>query len=265
MGTIVFASDYGRQDPFVGVCHAVIARIAPDVRVVDLSHDIAPHDVRHGAVVLADAAPYLPPGVVLAVVDPGVGTARRAVVAAAGELLLVGPDNGLLWPLAERVGDVRGAWEITEARYRLTPPSRTFHGRDIFAPAAAHLANGVPLEDLGPAIEPATLVQLDIPEPRASDGRLETHVLYVDTFGNAKLTALADHLRDLEPGAGLRVRLGDRDALTLRWRTTFGDARIGEPLLYEDSYGRLCLAVNQGDAATNLGLEEDMPVVIEAI
>jgi S-adenosylmethionine hydrolase len=166
-----------------------------------------------------------------------------------------------------KLGGATQAVELADPRYRLADVSASFHGRDIFAPAAAHLANKIALEELGPSLDPATLVRLPIPRPEIGRTELTTHVIYVDTFGNVKLTALAADLHaaipDLEPGDELSVELGDDNrSVALRWRTTFGDAAPGEPLLYEDSYGRLCLAVNQGDAATTLQLVEDLPARI---
>ena len=199
-----------------------------------------------------------------------------AVRAGRGDVL-VGPDNGLLSMALERLGGVEAAVELRDPAYRLPVVSASFHGRDIFAPAAAHLALGVPLERLGPSLDPATLVRLPIPEPVVGPGALTAHVLYVDTFGNVKLTALAPYLPaalgPLAPGDPLILELGDGDGdgdgdggarrtVPVTWRRTFGDAAVGEPLLYEDSYGRLCLAVNQGDAAGRHGIAEDLAATI---
>ena len=261
-------TDFGLRDPSAAIVRATVLRIAPDAEIVDISHEVRKYRIRDGALLLWCALPYLPVGFHVAVVDPGVGTARRPIAARTlrGDVL-IGPDNGLLTFPAERAGGLDAAVELENAAYRLPAVSTSFHGRDIFAPAAAHLANGVPLDDLGPAIDPADLVTLDIPAPRTAPGRLETQVIYVDTFGNVKLTALAPDLATTlggpEPGTPLRVTLGTMAPRAIPWRTTFGEAAVGEPLLYEDSYGRLCLAVNQGDAAAVIGLQEDMPVVIE--
>ncbi len=148
---ITFLSDYGYDDEFAGVCRAVIARLAPGATLIDLTHGIPRHDVRAGAAVLENALPYAPPGVHLAVVDPGVGSARKAVAVAAAEegRLLVGPDNGLLWPALERFGGAMAAVDLTLSPQRLEPLSATFHGRDIFAPVAAALASGTPLAAVG--------------------------------------------------------------------------------------------------------------------
>ncbi len=261
-------TDFGLRDPSAAIVRATVLRIAPDTEMVDISHEVRKYRIRDGALLLWCALPYLPVGFHVAVVDPGVGTARRPIAARTrrGDVL-IGPDNGLLTFPAQRAGGIDAAVELAHDRYRLPVVSTSFHGRDIFAPAAAHLANGVALEELGPAIDPADLVTLDIPPLAASPGRLATHVIYVDTFGNVKLTALATDLHAAlhEPPAGtpLSVVIGQEPPRTVPWLTTFGDAAVGEPLLYEDSYGRLCLAVNQGDAARTLGLHDDTAVVIE--
>jgi S-adenosylmethionine hydrolase len=264
-------TDFGLRDPSAAICRGVVLGIAPDAEVVDISHEVRKFAIRDGALLLWCALPYLPVGAHVAVVDPGVGTARRpiAIQVARGDHL-VGPDNGLLLMAADKLGGVTGAVELREAAYRLPVVSTSFHGRDIFAPAAAHLALGVPLDRLGPSIEPAGLVRLPIPEPRVTDGAVETHVIYVDTFGNVKLTALRPELHEalgeLPFGSRLEIELRPASAAARRvaatWADTFGRVVRGEPLLYEDSYGRLCLAVNQGDAAAALGLVDDLAMVI---
>jgi len=268
---ISLLTDFGLRDPSAAICRGVILGIAPEAEIVDLSHVVRKYAIRDGALLLWCALPYFPIGAHVAGVDPGVGTERRpiAVQVKRGDYL-VAPDNGILLMAADKLGGVTAAVELREAAYRLPVVSTSFHGRDIFSPAAAHLSLGVPLERLGPSIEPTTLVRLPIPEPRVSRGRLETHVLYVDTFGNVKLTALGPALREALGAApyGTRVELeltpaGERSRMVLAtWSATFGTVARGEPLLYEDSYGRLCLAVNQGDAAAALGLVEDLGVTI---
>src|SRR5215204_5003719 len=177
---ITFLTDFGLQDDFVGVCHGVIARIAPDASVLDITHGIPPQAILQGAVVLANTVPYMPKAVHLAVIDPEVGGDRRAIAIGTRDgCAFVGPDNGLLVPAATAAG-IEAAHELTEERYRLERVSRTFHARDIFAPAAAHLAVGVPIEELGPAVDAATLVRLPIPEPRAEAKTLRATVLSVD-------------------------------------------------------------------------------------
>jgi S-adenosylmethionine hydrolase len=262
---ITFLTDFGLQDDFVGTCHGVIATIAPDARVIDVTHGIRPGHVLQGAFVLANTLPYMPAGVHLAVVDPGVGSSRRALALRDGEgRLYVGPDNGLLLPAAERFGGVAQAHELANAEYSLHPVSRTFHGRDLFSPAAAHLAAGVPLDELGPPIDPDQLIQLDLPEPEVGQNRIRTVVLVVDRFGNVALNLRRDHLEHLELVAGMRVELvchGDHFYAT--FARTFADAARGSLILYEDSYGSLALAVSQGSAAELLRVEEGGEIVLD--
>jgi len=259
---ITFLTDYGLADDFVGVCHAVLAGIAPDVRVVDLGHGIARHDVRGGALVLRRALPYAPAGVHLAVVDPEVGGARRAVAlrCAAEDRLLVGPDNGLLMPAAEAFGGVVEAVEVSRSPHRLEPVSATFHGRDVFAPVAAHLAAGAPLAEAGSPLEPGELVPLALPTARVEPGAVAAHVLAVDRFGNATLDASHAQLAGSGLRLGHRVRVGD--AAEALYATTFADVDPGELLLYEDAYRTLALAVNRGSAAERLGLARDDELVL---
>jgi S-adenosyl-L-methionine hydrolase (adenosine-forming) len=267
--TITFLSDYGTEDEFAGVCRAVIARIAPDARVIDLSHGIARHDVRHGAAVLANAVGYAPPGVHLAVVDPGVGTGRRpvAVAAADGDRHFVGPDNGLLSLALERFGGATTAMDISRTPVRLEPVSATFHGRDLFAPVAAHLALGEPLAGLGEPIDPETLETIDRGGPEIERGtRLEAEVAHVDAFGNLSLIATAADADDagLDVGDRLRVR-GPRRSADAVYALTFADAEPGELVLLVDSAYSLALAVNRGDASRQLDLEPGDRVVLAGV
>jgi S-adenosylmethionine hydrolase len=186
---ISFLSDYGHRDEFVGVCHGVIAGIAPEARVIDITHGIVRHAVRQGAVVLANALPFMPAGVHLAIVDPGVGSARRpvAVRLGDGDRIMVGPDNGLLSLACAQLGGAREAVELTTSPMRLEPVTATFHGRDLFAPVAAHLAVGASLPEAGEPIDPASLTRIELPEARIYPERIVAHVLYVDGFGNLAL------------------------------------------------------------------------------
>jgi S-adenosylmethionine hydrolase len=254
MAVVTFLSDYGLADDFVGVCHGVIARIAPQARIVDITHGIARHDVRAGALVLERALPYMPAGVHLAVVDPEVGAQRRAVAlrCADEERVLVGPDNGLLALAAERFGGVVEAVEIGRSPLRLEPVSASFHGRDVFAPVAAHLAAGTAvLAEAGDPLDPAELAGLVLPRARATDDGLLAHVLQADRYGNVVLDAVHEDLA----GSGLRlgraVTVNGRRAL---YATTFADVPEGGLLLYEDGYRVLSLAVNRGSALDVLGL-----------
>ena len=252
---ITFLSDYGLDDDFVGVCHAVIAGICPRARVIDLVHGIPRHDVRAGAVILRGALPYLPVGVHLAVVDPGVGTDRRAVaVRVADGRLLVGPDNGLLSLAADRAGGIVEAVDISSSPFALEPVSATFHGRDIFAPVAARLAGGAALADAGTPCDSGGLVVLELPRPEIADGVIVAHVLYIDRFGNVQLDVEEP---ELEAGRSFEVSAPGRGSEPARYVSTFADAGAGELILYEDSTRRLAVAVNQGDAATRLHLAVD--------
>jgi S-adenosylmethionine hydrolase len=263
---ICFLSDFGLQDDFVGTCHGVIARIAPEARVIDVTHGIPATAVLQGAYVLASTLPYMPIGVHLAVVDPGVGGARRPVALAdAGGRLFVGPDNGLLLPAAERAGiaDVR---ELANPEYALETISRTFHGRDLFAPAAAHLANGVPLAELGPPLDPDALVRLDLPEPRFSTDRIDATMLYVDSFGNIALNLTREDVEraGLVPGSRLELDLAGEGYFAVMART-FVDARPGDVILYEDSYRNMSVAINRGSAAAMLHARPGQPLGIRIL
>lgn len=252
---VTFLSDYGLQDDFVGVCHGVIKRIAPDVEILDITHGIPPQAVLQGALVLANTVPYMPEGIHLAVVDPGVGSDRRALaVRDASGRVFVGPDNGLLVPAAEKGGGIVAAHELGNAEYALQWISRTFHGRDVFAPAAAHLARGVPLEELGPAVDPGALVRLDLPEPEVRGARIAATVLYVDSFGNIQLNVATEHLEQvgIEPGVQVELALGPNRYYAVAART-FADVRAGDIVLYEDSYRNVSIAINHGSAAQMLG------------
>lgn len=252
---ISFTTDYGLDDPFVGICHGVIARIAPNTRVIDLMHTVPAGEIRHGAFTLSQAVGYLPPAVHLAVVDPGVGTTRRAVVVVARDGLLVGPDNGLLLPAADELGGARAAFDLTEPDYRLPEVSATFHGRDIFAPAAAHLAVGVPPERFGAPIDVRDLERVSSPAPSVRPGAITTEVLMTDHFGNIQLAARADTLADagFVEGQQVTVHMGEARHIAVIGRT-FEDVENGELILLVDSAGMLALAINRASAATKLGL-----------
>jgi S-adenosylmethionine hydrolase len=250
---ITFLSDYGLEDEFVGVVHAVIAHECPTARVIDLSHGVPRQSVLAGALMLARALPYAPPGVHLAVVDPEVGARRRAVAlrTALDDRLLVGPDNGLLLPAAERFGWVTEAVEISTSSWRLEPVSATFHGRDLFAPVAARLAAGEALADAGTPLDPDELVRLELPEPRKGrkKGQLVAHAMVIDGFGNVQLDARPADLEEARLGHEVAVGNGH----SARYLRTFADAALGELLLYEDATGMLALAVNGGWADKELG------------
>ncbi len=263
---ITFLSDYGQEDDFVGVCHGVMARIAPEARVIDVTHGIPRHNVRAAALVLRNALPYMPAGVHLAVVDPEVGAERRAVAVRCAEedRLLVGPDNGVLWLAAERFGGVVEAMDIGRSRWRLEPVSATFHGRDIFAPVAARLAARGALAEAGDPCEADSLARLELPHPETSgDGSLTAHALAIDRFGNVMLDATHTDLdgSGIRLGRPLELEVGRR-RFTAWYAVTFADVREGELLVYEDAYRTLAVAVNRGNAARllSLGAGDDLHI-----
>ena len=263
---ITFLSDYGLEDEFVGVCHGVIAGICPQARVIDLTHGVPRGNVQAGALILRGALGYLPVGVVLAVVDPGVGGDRRAVaVRAADGRIFVGPDNGLLSLAVDAGGGASEAADIGRSAFALESVSATFHGRDIFAPVAARLAAGVALAGVGEPFGADSLVALELPRPDlVGDRRLVAHALNVDRFGNVQLDVDATAIEQLglSPGREVELETADGVAARARFVRTFGDAGTDELLLYEDSSRRLAVAVNQGDAAARLGLAIDDPLRI---
>lgn len=250
---ITFLSDFGLKDDFVGTCHGVMKRIAPEVQIIDITHGIPAQSILQGALVLANTVEYMPVGVHLAVVDPGVGGPRRALALQDGEgRLYVGPDNGLLLPAAGRAG-ITAAYELANPRFALDSISRTFHGRDLFSPAAAHLARGVDISELGPPLDPESLVALDLPEPVLDDRAAVGTMLYVDSFGNIMLNLGREDVERIGIVSGTRVELnvgGERYyAIMAR---TFADARPGDVILYEDSYRNMSIAISRGSAARML-------------
>lgn len=264
---ITFLSDYGLLDTFVGVCHGVMAAICPPARIIDLTHGISRGDVRTGALTLAEAVPFAPVGVHLAVVDPGVGGDRQAVALELEDgRFAVGPDNGLLWPLAVDCGGVRAAVEISESAVRLEPVSATFHGRDLFAPVAANLAAGASLGDLGHELDPAELVRLELPLVAVVDGELVAEVTLVDRFGNVATAATADDVErlGLNLGSALAVRVAGHELHRARFVRTFAAAEPGELIALLDSSRRLALAFNGDSAARRLGLKPEDALGIAA-
>ena len=262
---VTFLTDFGLQDDFVGTCHGVIKRIAPDVEIIDITHGIRPGRILQGALVLRNTLPFMPVGVHLAVVDPGVGGSRRPLALRDAEgRIYVGPDNGLLLLAADRFGGVLEAYELANPDYALDHVSRTFHGRDLFSPASAHLALGVSPTELGPPVDPEALVRLDLPEPEVGRSRIGATVLGVDRFGNVALNLSREHLEQASIVPGTRVELTSRGeryfAVAAR---TFGDTRPGELILYEDSYRNLAVAVSRGSAGELLGVDEGSEVLIQ--
>jgi S-adenosylmethionine hydrolase len=233
------------------VVKSVVRSIAPHVTVIDVTHEIPPHDVRAGGLALARSVQYLCPGVVLAVVDPGVGTDRRAVAIEVGdgESYLVGPDNGLLASAVAMSGGATRAVALTSRDHQLEAPGDTFAGRDVFAPAAAHLCNGVPLDDLGDDVDPATLVPGLVPLTHERDGALVAQVLWVDRYGNCQLNVDPDEL----PGDHVELSWDGGSRVARRTRA-YDDIAVGEVGLLVDSYGLISIAARRGSAAGELGL-----------
>jgi S-adenosylmethionine hydrolase len=261
-----FLTDYGLEDGFVAACHGVAARIAPHASIIDVTHLVPPGDVRRGAAVLAQTVPYLPPAVHVAVVDPGVGTARRGVAVAAGDSVFVGPDNGLLSWAVTASGGAACAFSLTNRELWLETITATFHGRDIFMPVAAHLAGGTELAATGTEIDVADLVTLPAPERLIRDSVAAGEVLTVDRFGNVQLSITASDAAEigLKSGASALVRSGGRQ-LIIPYRDMFGAVAPGELVAYGDSAGLVSIAVNGGDAAQRLALPPGTRVSIAAV
>jgi S-adenosyl-L-methionine hydrolase (adenosine-forming) len=262
---VSFLSDYGHADEFVGVCKSVMLSLVPDLQIIDITHDLPPQDVRAGALTLVRAAQYLPDGgIVLAVVDPGVGTDRRLVAVEVEHGILLGPDNGLLAPAVAILGGAQRVVSLTSTEHQLPAPSPTFAGRDILAPAAAHLAAGVDPSELGEEVDPAGLVPGLVSLPQHDEGgAIRGEVWWIDRFGNCELNVDPDELRahGAEPGAVVEVRFGDQ-ARSVRWVHTYADAKPAELVLLVDSYGLASLAVDRGSAAVECKLQAGSAVTL---
>jgi S-adenosylmethionine hydrolase len=251
--TISFLSDYGHADEFVGVVHSVLRSIAPHAHVIDISHEIPAHDIRAGALCLVRSVQYLRPGVVLAVVDPGVGTSRRgvAIEVGGGQSVLVGPDNGLLAMAVSMVGGADRAVSLTNTDLHLPAPGATFAGRDVFAPAAAHLASGVDLLELGEEVDTVTLLPGVLPVTNEEDGELHCEVLWVDRYGNAQLNVDPDEVA----GWGRRIQLvWDGGSRTATRTDAYGQLAPGDVGLIPDSVGLLAVSMPRASAAGLLGI-----------
>jgi len=259
---VTLLTDYGSEDEFAGVCHGVIRGIAPDVSIVDVTHGIPRHDVRRGALVLRNTLPYMPSGVHVAVVDPQVGTERRALALRCNDgRVLVGPDNGLLSLAWQGAGGVNLAVDVTRSTHRLEPVSATFHGRDVFAAVAARLAIGAELADAGEPVDPETLEVIELPQPSRDGDTLLAHVLTVDAFGNAALDVTHSELAGTGLTLGSEVEIeteGRRRVAT--YASTFADVPAGELVVYEDAYRTLAIAINRGHAQSTLELSADSEV-----
>jgi S-adenosyl-L-methionine hydrolase (adenosine-forming) len=262
-----FLTDYGLADGFVAACHGVAATIAPQAGIIDVTHLIPPGDIRRGAVVLAQTVPYLPPAVHVAVVDPGVGTGRRAIAVAAGGSVFVGPDNGLLsWAVTACGGAQRAVSLANRALWREPVVAATFHGRDIFMPVAAHLAAGIDLDTAGESVDVTDLVTLPVPERTIRDSVAAGEVLTVDRFGNIQLTITAADAAEIgvKPGSTVLVTAG-RHRLAIPYREMFGAVAAGDLVAYADSAGLVSIAVNGGNAAQRLGLPPGALVSVTSI
>ncbi len=262
---LTFLTDYGLEDEYVAVCHGVIYSLAPHVRIIDVCHTVPPYSIRSAALMLVRAIQYMPPAVHLAVVDPGVGTSRRAIAVETEEAVFVGPDNGILSPAVQMLGGALKAVEITNEEFRL--PQRgglTFQGRDVFAPAAAALAGDATLDDLGPEVDLEALVPMVVPLPRIEGGRIDAEVLWVDRFGNCELNVAPEELASTGASLGedVKIKVAGSET-TATWVRAFGDLEPGATALLEDHYGLLSVAISEGDAASKLGLKEGMAVTLE--
>jgi S-adenosyl-L-methionine hydrolase (adenosine-forming) len=261
--TISFLTDYGLVDEFVGVVKGVIRQLAPDTQVIDITHDVVAHDIRAGSLTLTRSVQYLPDGIVLAIVDPGVGTSRRAIAVEvsndACHLVFVGPDNGLLAPAVAMAGGATRAYELSNVELHLAAPGATFAGRDIFAPVAARLSAGLELELVGKSIDPHTLLPGVLPLSRNEDGELQGEVLWIDRFGNAQINIDPDEVTPFGNVVSLRFGTTSR---TARVTHTYGDLKAGEIGLVIDSYGLLAICLDRRPASTDLGLAEGMAVTI---
>jgi S-adenosyl-L-methionine hydrolase (adenosine-forming) len=249
----------------VAACHGVSAQIAPDTRIIDITHLVPPGDIRRGAAVLAQTVPYLPNAVHVVVVDPGVGTSRRGIAVAAGSSVFVGPDNGVLSWAVRQAGGATRAVSLTNTALWLDSVTPTFHGRDIFMPVGAHLATGTPLAEAGDEVDAASLVTLPRPVSRVRDGEAEGEVVTVDRFGNVQLSIAGPDAARAGAAGGSAVTLRwDERRITVPFRRTFGDVAAGELVCYADSAGFASIAVNGGDAAQRLALRPGTRVTLTA-
>lgn len=259
-------TDYGYRDPYVGVVKGVIKSINPEAEVVDLTHGIERHNVVEAAVMLAVSARYFPPGTIfVVVVDPGVGSSRKAVLIETTNYILIGPDNGCLTLLAE-VDGVKRVFDISNSKYRLPRVSHTFHGRDIFAPVAAWVSKGIPLEDVGVEVKYEELVRIPIEKPRVSyeEKQVEGIVLYIDVFGNIMTNISEDIFEKLgfKLGSKLLVSINGKE-YKCTYETSFSKVPPGELACYINSWGYFEIAVNLGNAAEALGAKQGSKVLVK--
>jgi S-adenosyl-L-methionine hydrolase (adenosine-forming) len=263
---ISFMSDFGHDDEFVGVVHGVIARIAPEVRVIDVGHEFTQGDIRSGGLALMRAIQYLPQGVAVVVIDPGVGTGRKAIAVETSWGVLIGPDNGVLAPAVAMVGGASRAVSIENPEVKLPAPGATFDGRDLFGPAAAVIASGqATLEELGPEIGTGDLTPMMVPLVEHGDQSVTGEVMWVDHFGNAQLNISPEDLKlvGIGPGTAAVLKIGPSE-FAIEWLVAYGDVEVGEGLLHVDSYGQIAVAVRNGRADDAYPLAEATAVTIRA-
>jgi S-adenosylmethionine hydrolase len=263
---ISFLSDFGRDDEFVGVVHGVIARIAPEVRVIDVGHEFAQGDIQAGALALMRAIQYLPQGVAVVVIDPGVGTNRRAIAARTEWGVLIGPDNGVLAPAVAMVGGADKIVSIENPEIKLPAPGATFDGRDLFGPAAAVVASGqAALEELGPEIDPNSVIPMMLPLVEHGESSVVGEVLWVDHFGNAQLNITPEDLQLVGVGRGTAIVLRVASAeFSIEWVEAYGEVADGEGLLHVDSYGQIAVAVRNGRAVDSYPIDTGTAVTIRS-
>lgn len=264
---ITFLSDFGHTDDFVGTCHGVIKTIAPDVEILDISHCVRRHDILQGAIILANTIPYMPESVILAVVDPGVGVSRKPVaMRTASGRYLVGPNNGLLSLATAQLGGPSEAVELACSAYSLQEVCKTFEGRDLFSPAAAHLSNGVPLSELGAPLPLEELEIIILPEVSSEDGGIRAKVIYIDHFGNVQLYLKKEELEAVGSRLGCNLELThDVEKLKVPFVQSFADVEAEELLIYEDSYKKISFAINQGDAARSFQIGVGDEIVLRTL
>lgn len=261
---VALLTDYGLDDEFVGVMKSVIADIAPHARITDIGHNVHAYDVRGASLMLARAIQYVPRGVVVAVVDPGVATKRKmiALEVAGGEGVLVGPDNGLLVPAAAMVGGVERAVVLSNTELHLPAPGATFAGRDVFAPVAAHLCNGMSLHELGELVDPDTLMPGLVGLPQIGDSEIIAEVTWVDVYGNCQLNLGPDDVVGLMAGSNRLTIVVDGTDRSVAVVSAFDDIPEGALGLVIDSYGMLAVAKRQDSAAQDLGVASGDQVVV---
>ncbi|MEM1606525.1 MAG: SAM-dependent chlorinase/fluorinase [Candidatus Bathyarchaeia archaeon] len=258
---ITLLSDFGLRDSYVAEMKAVILSIFPNVQIVDISHEVRKFDIRMGAFLLARAAQFFPKGTVhVAVVDPGVGTERRPIIVETEKSFYVGPDNGLLMLSAQRE-NIRHVYVIENRKYMLRCISRTFHGRDIFAPAAAYLASGIPPSELGPEIYDPIMPQFA--KPKVLKNSIKGEIIYVDDFGNlvTNITDFDLKLLEIEEGDNIIVELGGEEVL-LKICKAYGEVQTGMPLAIIGSCNFLEISVNQGNASKFFGVKDGEEIIV---